>query len=148
MTNDEIDALLAQPVMPYWPDDVRLTINAEPEDGVDYYDIWHTGGPGGPWLTAHTKAAAWSVIGVVDEVHALRAEVKRLTAERDRWMLGCENKRMERNALVDTITTIRMLATGSLTPPAEPFQSGQADEDAALNAVVALLDRVKRGARG
>lgn len=62
-----------------WPDDVRLTVNAGPEDGHGDYDIWHTGGPGGPWLTAISKEAAMSVIAVVDEVHALRAAL----AERD-----------------------------------------------------------------
>lgn len=59
-----------------WPDDVRLLVNAEPEDGRGDYDIWHTGGPGGPWLTAISKEAAMSVIAVVDEVHELRAALK------------------------------------------------------------------------
>lgn len=61
-----------------WPDDVRLTVNSEPENGRGDYDIWHTGGPGGPWLTAISKDAAESVIAVVDEVHELRAENTRL----------------------------------------------------------------------
>lgn len=70
----------SDPVTPErWPDDVRLMVNAEPEDGRGDYDIWHTGGPGGPWLTAISKEAAMSVIAVVDEVHALRAAL----AERD-----------------------------------------------------------------
>lgn len=61
-----------------WPDDVSLMVNAGPEDGHDGYDIWHTGGPGGPWLTAISEEAARSVIAVVDEVHELRAENTRL----------------------------------------------------------------------
>lgn len=127
-----------------WPDDVSLTINSSPESGPwDMWDIWHTGGPGGPWLMANSKDAAMSVVDAIQELHELRAEVKRITADRDRWMIGCENKRMERIALVDTITTIKMLATGSLTPPTDAFQSGRDDEDAALNAVAALVDRAE-----
>ena len=64
--------------MERWPDDVSLIVNAGPEDGWPVYDIWHTGGPGGPWLTAATEQAARSICDAIEELHELRAEVVHL----------------------------------------------------------------------
>lgn len=65
----------------------------------------------------------------------LAGEVARLTAERDRWMLSAENKRAERISLVDALTTIRLMLSGDVPAPREPFAGGESDEMEALNAV-------------
>lgn len=67
-----------------WPDDVSLFVNAGPDEGWSRYDLWHTGGPGGPWLEAATEEAARSIVHAVDELHTLRAERNELLAEVDR----------------------------------------------------------------
>lgn len=67
-----------------WPDDVSLFVNAGPDEGWSRYDIWHTGGPGGPWLEAGTEQAARSILHAVDELHTLRAERAELLAEVER----------------------------------------------------------------
>lgn len=67
-----------------WPDDVSLLLNAEPDPHWPRYDIWHTGGPGGPWLEATTEEAARSIVHAVDELHTLRAERDELLAEVER----------------------------------------------------------------
>jgi hypothetical protein len=64
-----------------WPDGVTLLVNAGPEEGWPCYDIWHTGGPGGPWLEAATEGAARSIVQAIDELHDLRAERDALRAE-------------------------------------------------------------------
>ena len=67
--------------MERWPDGISLFVNAGPEDGFPVFDIWHNGGPGGPWLTAHTEEAARSICDAIEELHALRSEVVRLRSE-------------------------------------------------------------------
>lgn len=64
-----------------WPDGVTLLVNAGPKEGWPRYDIWHTGGPGGPWLEAATEEAARSIVQAIDELLALRAERDTLRAE-------------------------------------------------------------------
>lgn len=64
-----------------WPDGVTLLVNAGPEEGWPRYDIWHTGGPGGPWLEAATEEAARSIVQAIDELHDSRAERDALRAE-------------------------------------------------------------------
>ncbi len=61
-----------------WTEGVSLFINAGPEDGIDYYDIWHNGGPGGPMLVAYHKDSAQVICAAVDELHLLRAENRKL----------------------------------------------------------------------
>ena len=61
-----------------WTEGVSLFINAGPEDGIDYYDIWHNGGPGGPMLVAYHRDSAQVICAAVDELHLLRAENRRL----------------------------------------------------------------------
>ncbi len=61
-----------------WTEGVSLFINAEPADGIDYYDIWHNGGPGGPMLVAHHENSARAICDAIEELHELRAEVERL----------------------------------------------------------------------
>jgi hypothetical protein len=61
-----------------WTEGVSLLVNAGPEDGLDHYDIWHTGGPGGPMLTAHSEASARAICDAIEELHQLRAENERL----------------------------------------------------------------------
>lgn len=61
-----------------WPDGVHLLLNAGPDPHWPRYDIWRTGGPGGPWLEAATEEAAHAIIDAIDELLTLRVEVERL----------------------------------------------------------------------
>jgi hypothetical protein len=61
-----------------WTEGVSLLVNAGPEDGLDHYDIWHTGGPGGPMLTAHSESSARAICDAIEELHQLRAENERV----------------------------------------------------------------------
>lgn len=66
-----------------WPDDIDLFVNHEGPP----VDIWHDGGPGGPFLTAADMETAQAIIDAIDELHQRRAEVAdlrlSLAAERD-----------------------------------------------------------------
>lgn len=57
-----------------WPDTIGLFVNDEGPP----VDIWHTGGPGGPFLTADSMETAQAIIGAIDELHERRAEVEYL----------------------------------------------------------------------
>ena len=65
-----------------WAEGVSLYVNAGPEDGIAYYDIWHNGGPGGPMLVAFSERAAREICFAIQELHELRAEVEYLRGER------------------------------------------------------------------
>lgn len=64
--------------LPYlaWPEGLSLYINAEPGDGFEGYDIWHNGGPGGPFAICYSKQAADSLISAIEELNALRKQLK------------------------------------------------------------------------
>ena len=66
--------------MTRWNDGVSLFIGGDPEKYDPYFDIWHSGGPGGPMLMAQSREAADEICAAVDELLELRAEVKRLRA--------------------------------------------------------------------
>jgi hypothetical protein len=74
-----------------WTEGVSLFCNAGPEDGIDYYDIWHNGGPGGPMLVAFHENSAQAICAAIQELHELRAEVEYLRGERAAvvaWLRG------------------------------------------------------------
>lgn len=76
-----------------WPDGVRLLLNAGPGPHWPRYDIWHTGGPGGPWLEAVTEEAAHAIIDAIDELHMLRAERAGLITAVEQLRLDMETVR-------------------------------------------------------
>jgi len=93
-----------------WTEGVSLFINAEPADGIDYYDIWHNGGPGGPMLVAHHENSARAICDAIEELHELRAEVERLRAQVDDYRMmidGLENAAHEERAAVVAYLNVR-----------------------------------------
>jgi hypothetical protein len=58
--------------MSRWTDGVSLFVNATPADGIDHYDIWHNGGPGGCMLRTHSEESAAAIVSAIEELHLLR----------------------------------------------------------------------------
>lgn len=69
--------------MTRWNDGVSLFVNATPDDGIDHYDLWHNGGPGGPMFMAQSREAAEAICAAVNELLELRAEIERLRENAD-----------------------------------------------------------------
>jgi hypothetical protein len=83
-----------------WTEGVSLFCNAGPEDGIDYYDIWHNGGPGGPMLVACHENSARAICAAIEELHQLRAEVEYLRGERAAvvaWLREMSERRFPRD---------------------------------------------------
>jgi hypothetical protein len=65
-----------------WNNGIALFVNATPADGIDCYDIWHNGGPGGHMFTAQSQEAAEEICSAIHELNELRAEAEYLRKER------------------------------------------------------------------
>jgi len=120
-----------------WTEGVSLYLNAGPEDGIDYYDIWHDGGPGGPMLVAFHENSARAICAAIEELHELRAEVEQLREERAAvvaWLRGFDTDTQSKSS--DLRWCIRGMANC--------IERGEHRRDldvAALNAVLQKLSQ-------
>lgn len=64
-----------------WPDNLSLYINASPQDGIEYFDIWHTGGPGGPMIQVSNFDNAQAICSAIEELNKLRVFINEITIE-------------------------------------------------------------------
>lgn len=55
-----------------WPKDLSLFVNGGPDDECGLWDVWHDGGPGGPFCDVYGEESAEMLCAAINELHRLR----------------------------------------------------------------------------